>query len=164
VPNAFQECSTSASHGWRIEGIHLPSGKYEVPKSLREEPVLLKTLRDYIQHKPEIAKALALQLGELRAALESSDWFFGHEIVGSSLLITYDDASPPRAPPRVMMIDFAHVNPVETPLTHRKSWEKGNREDGFLLGIDSLEEVFRGLSVPDPGAPTVAPAPAPATP
>jgi hypothetical protein len=68
--------------------------------------------------------------------------------VSSSLLIIYDDASPPRAPPGVWMIDFAHVHAVDPTIgkvTHREPWQKGNREEGYLLGLDSLLTTFESL-------------------
>jgi hypothetical protein len=55
------------------------------------------------------------------------------------------------------MIDFAKTAalPAGATLTHRAPWTSGNREDGYLTGVDSLLDVFRGLPL---GPPDVAPA------
>lgn len=47
-------------------------------------------------------------------------------------------------PPRVRMIDFAKVVPLEAGrrLTHRSTWVRGNREDGFLVGLDALIQLW----------------------
>ena len=47
-------------------------------------------------------------------------------------------------PPRIRMIDFAKVVPLEAgrKLTHRSTWVKGNREDGFLVGLDALIQLW----------------------
>ena len=45
------------------------------------------------------------------------------------------------------MIDFAKTSPLDGArrLTHRVPWELGNREDGYLRGLDSLVEIFSAL-------------------
>ena len=55
------------------------------------------------------------------------------------------------------MIDFAHCIPVadSIELTHRRAWEKGNREEGYLIGLDSLLETFESLQRPEEVAVTV---------
>jgi len=42
------------------------------------------------------------------------------------------------------MIDFAKTLPLENghTLTHRDEWSKGNHEDGFLFGLDSLINIW----------------------
>ena len=47
----------------------------------------------------------------------------------------------------VWMIDFGKTKPLSgegavTHLTHRQPWEEGNREDGYLFGLDSLINMF----------------------
>ena len=82
--------SSSADHGWRIEGIHLPGGKYSVRKTLRESAALRETLCAYLQDAPEkgrprqlraplVAGELAGTLDRLREALQASAWFHQHE-------------------------------------------------------------------------------------
>jgi len=149
--------SSSADHGWRIEGIHLPGGKYSVRKTLRESAALRETLCAYLQDAPEkgrprqlraplVAGELAGTLDRLREALQASAWFHQHEVVSSSLLLIYDDAEPPRAPPGVWMIDFANCLGHDVRLSHRAPWAQGNHEDGYLAGLDSLVDMFTSIS------------------
>ena len=69
-------------------------------------------------------------------------------VLQSSLLFIYDDNEHSMAPPSAWMIDFAKT--VEVPesmqLNHRDMWVKGNHEDGFLYGIDSLIDFWREVS------------------
>jgi len=59
------------------------------------------------------------------------------QIIGSSLLIICDDVHI-----GVWMIDFAKTLHVpDRPLTHRDTWQFGNHEDGYLIGIDNLIKV-----------------------
>ena len=152
-----ENLAASATKGWRIEGIHLPSGKYPVSKTLREDSELRATLRAYIQDDLALAQELSSCLAALREALQSSEWFMRHEVVSSSLLIIYDGANPPRAPPGIWMIDFAHCIqvPDSIELTHRRAWEKGNKEEGYLFGLDSLLETFESLKRPEEVAVTL---------
>ena len=149
----FREaCSTSATHGWRIEGIHLSGAaaeKVKVSKDLKHRADVLKTLTKFVQSRASVATDLCKQFTELRTALEASEWFMGHEIVSSSLLIIYDGAQSAAAPPTVAMIDFANTFPVQqyelTKLEHRGAWQKGNHEEGYLDGLDSLVDCFGAL-------------------
>ena len=43
------------------------------------------------------------------------------------------------------MIDFAKALPSEGALTHTEPWVNGNREDGYLAGLDSLIDFWREL-------------------
>lgn len=47
----------------------------------------------------------------------------------------------------VWMIDFAKTVPVPegTSITHRKPWNLGNHEEGYLTGIDNLIKVSRNI-------------------
>ena len=47
------------------------------------------------------------------------------------------------------MIDFGKTTkvPKGVSVTHRSKWVQGNREDGFLLGLDSLISCWGALSV-----------------
>jgi len=143
-----EEASSSASQGWRIEGIHLPTGKLKISKSLKEVRELQQTLRAFVRDEGSTARSLEHRLAELRQTLLASEWFFAHEIVSSSLLIIYDAATPALAPPGVWMIDFAHTTPLSNgrKLTHREAWSKGNQEEGYLIGLDRLISFFDDLA------------------
>lgn len=60
------------------------------------------------------------------------------QVVGSSILIIYD-----RNHVGAWMIDFAKTLPLpqSVTVTHRKPWQQGNHEEGWLTGIDNLIKV-----------------------
>ncbi len=62
-----------------------------------------------------------------------------HQVVGSSLLFVHDASGLAR----VWMIDFGKTVPLPPPQTldHRTPWAEGNREDGYLWGLDNLIEI-----------------------
>lgn len=99
--------------------------------------------------KIRLAKDILEQLRRILSGCERSRYFQGHEFVGTSLLFVADQ-SPPMA--KVFMIDFAKTLSVPdgVSINHRRPWELGNHEDGFLFGLDNLiscwEEVLILLS------------------
>lgn len=139
--------SSSASFGWRIEGLKLAQGGAEhiKCKNLRTRTQLLDALRVYTQGRQRVVRGFLTQLESLRASLQQSEWFASHEMVGSSILFVYDDA-PNDERPRCKMIDFAKTEEIANGrLSHRDEWVVGNHEDGYLIGLDSLIEVWGEL-------------------
>ena len=65
-------------------------------------------------------------------------WLF-LQVVGSSILIIYDSKHV-----GAWMIDFAKTLslPDGVNVTHRKPWQQGNHEEGYLTGIDNLIHVM----------------------
>lgn len=65
------------------------------------------------------------------------------QVVGSSLLFVHDSSGQAR----VWMIDFGKTVPLPPPLTldHRTPWQEGNREDGYLWGLDNLIDIFSAM-------------------
>ena len=46
----------------------------------------------------------------------------------------------------VHMIDFGKTIPLEEcTITHRATWEEGNHEDGYLLGLDNLISLWETI-------------------
>jgi len=45
----------------------------------------------------------------------------------------------------IWMIDFGKTRPLPTDvqITHDRSWQEGNHEDGYLIGINSLIWIFQ---------------------
>lgn len=62
------------------------------------------------------------------------------QVVGSSLLFVHDASGKAR----VWMIDFGKTVPLQDPQTldHRTPWVEGNREDGYLSGLDNLIDIL----------------------
>jgi 1D-myo-inositol-triphosphate 3-kinase len=83
-------------------------------------------------------------LVNLKEALENSNFFYSHELIGSSLLFVHDSK---KASVGVWMIDFGKTRelPKGVKITHRDAWVEGNHEDGYLVGIQNLIDLFSEL-------------------
>ncbi|XP_054827502.1 inositol-trisphosphate 3-kinase A isoform X2 [Eublepharis macularius] len=90
-----------------------------------------------------IKKKYLKRLYEIRNILESSDFFKRHEVIGSSLLFVHDDSGHAN----VWLIDFGKTTllPDGQTLDHRIPWQEGNREDGYLLGLDNLIDILESI-------------------
>lgn len=79
------------------------------------------------------------RLKKIRNYVEKSIFFQSHEIVGSSILIIYDEEHV-----GAWLIDFAKTRPLDKNLKvdHRREWIQGNHEEGLLFGVDELIKVF----------------------
>lgn len=80
----------------------------------------------------------------LRMIWLTSKMFHVFKVIGSSLLFIHDHTE--RA--EVWLIDFGKTTPLSDGqnLDHYRSWEEGNREDGFLWGLDNLLQTFSSLA------------------
>lgn len=83
------------------------------------------------------------RLKAIRATLEHSEFFKSHEIIGSSLLFVHD-----RSNASCWLIDFAKTGnlPDDIKITHKKNWEVGNHEDGYLIGLNNIIELFCSIA------------------
>ena len=43
------------------------------------------------------------------------------------------------------MIDFGKTRPTNLKLTHNDNWVEGNHEDGYLIGINNLINIFQEI-------------------
>lgn len=79
------------------------------------------------------------RLKAIRTTLLQSEFFRTHEVIGSSLLFVHDKNNA-----SIWLIDFAKTNPLpsEVSISHFNEWVVGNHEDGYLIGINNLIEMF----------------------
>lgn len=82
------------------------------------------------------------RLKAIRATLDCSEFFQYHEVIGSSLLFVHDNINA-----SIWLIDFAKT--VELPqnvtIDHNSAWTVGNHEDGYLIGINNMIDIFTEL-------------------
>ncbi|XP_048023995.1 inositol-trisphosphate 3-kinase Cb [Megalobrama amblycephala] len=133
--------SSTATLGFRIEGIKKADGTCNTSfKKTKHKEQVMKALGDFVDGNTQLMRSYLQRLEELRSALETSAFFRTHEVVGSSLLFVHDASGLAR----VWMIDFGKTIPLPPPQTldHRTPWAEGNREDGYLWGLDNLIQIF----------------------
>lgn len=133
--------SSTATLGFRIEGIKKADGSCNTNfKKTKQKEQVMKALGDFVEGNTKTLKLYLQQLEELKSVLEKSSFFRTHEVVGSSLLFVHDATGKAR----VWMIDFGKTVPLPEPQTldHRTPWVEGNREDGYLWGLDNLIDIF----------------------
>ena len=75
--------SSSATLGFRVEGIRVEQQSYAECKQLRTPQQLVAALSWYLSGCEVLRKSLLEQLLALREACEHSEWLFGHELVSS---------------------------------------------------------------------------------
>ncbi|XP_067877550.1 inositol-trisphosphate 3-kinase B-like isoform X2 [Heterodontus francisci] len=87
-----------------------------------------------------ITKGYCNRLRDIKEALLQSQFFRSHEIIGSSLLFIHEK----KGGVNIWMIDFGKTMalPEGQTLRHDLPWEEGNREDGYLLGLDNVLDLF----------------------
>lgn len=133
--------SSTATLGFRIEGIRKADGSCDTnfkKTKLKEE--VMDTLEDFVDSNRNVLRNYLTRLKEVRTALEGSEFFNTHEVVGSSLLFVHDKTELAK----VWMIDFGKtvLLPDRKTLNHRMAWVEGNREDGYLWGLDNLINII----------------------
>lgn len=142
--------SSTATLGFRIEGIKRADGTCNTNfKKTKHREQVMQALEDFVDGDTQILKLYLKRLEELRSVLETSNFFTAHEVVGSSLLFVHDGSGKAQ----VWMIDFGKTVPLpdHQVLDHRTPWVEGNREDGYLWGLDNLIDIFGSMqSLPPP--------------
>ncbi|CAD6196316.1 unnamed protein product [Caenorhabditis auriculariae] len=135
--------SSSAKLGFRIEAGKTLDGSLEKNfKKVRTIEDVASTFIDFFGvERTRVRRQLVARLKAMRAAIEKSNFFQNHEVVGSSILIMYDEDKV-----GCWMIDFAKTSAVVgKTLDHRTAWVPGNNEDGYLVGIDNLIKVLEEM-------------------
>ncbi|KER24572.1 hypothetical protein T265_07802 [Opisthorchis viverrini] len=136
--------SSTASLGFRIEAVK----KSEFPtqrdfKLTQSREQVKNILRDFVQSDQHICELYHRRLTLLKSSLEASRFFAEHELIGTSLLFAHRG----RDWANVWMIDFAKtVHHPGLVLNHGTQWLMGNHEDGYLLGLNNLIDLFHTLS------------------
>ncbi|KAL0994249.1 hypothetical protein UPYG_G00119820 [Umbra pygmaea] len=136
--------SSTTTLGFRIDGIKKADGVCNTNfKRTKSREQVMQALQDFVGSHTLILKGYLRRLQELRLVLETSKFFRTHEVVGSSLLFVHDSTGKTG----VWMIDFGKTVPLPPPLTldHRTPWVEGNREDGYLWGLDNLIDVLTDM-------------------
>lgn len=133
--------SSTATLGFRIEGVKKEDGTVNRDfKKTKTREQVTAAFHDFVKGNKDILNSYLSRLKEIRATLELSPFFKTHEVIGSSLLFVHDRTGQAK----VWMIDFGKTTPLSEgkELTHRASWVEGNREDGYLFGLDSLVDII----------------------
>ncbi|KAM4620002.1 inositol-trisphosphate 3-kinase C [Polymixia lowei] len=136
--------SSTTTLGFRVEGVRKANGACHTNfKRTRSREQVMEALKDFVDSNPQIVRGYLRRLKQLRWVLETSDFFRTHEVVGSSLLFVHDGTGKTG----VWMIDFGKTVALPSPLTldHRTPWVEGNREDGYLWGLDNLIDILGSI-------------------
>ncbi|XP_023289841.1 inositol-trisphosphate 3-kinase B isoform X2 [Orussus abietinus] len=136
--------SSTATMGFRVEGVKLAQGgSFKDFKTTRTRDQVTETLKKFVEGYPHVVPKYLQRLKAIRATLKASPFFASHEVVGSSLLFVHDDRNA-----GVWMIDFAKTLPLPQHLPrikHDAEWQVGNHEDGYLIGVNNLIEIFQDI-------------------
>ncbi|KAM8827243.1 inositol-trisphosphate 3-kinase A isoform 1-T2 [Synchiropus picturatus] len=133
--------SSTATLGFRIEGVKKEDGTVNRDfKKTKTREQVTTAFQEFVKGNRDVLNIYLDRLKEIRDTLEISSFFKAHEVIGSSLLFVHD--SKGRA--KVWMIDFGKTTPLPEgdELNHRAVWLEGNREDGYLYGLDSLVDII----------------------
>ncbi|XP_075387653.1 inositol-trisphosphate 3-kinase B [Tenrec ecaudatus] len=139
--------SSTATLGFRIEGIKKEDGSVNRDfKKTKTRAQVTEAFREFTKGNQNILIAYRDRLKDIRATLEVSPFFKCHEVIGSSLLFIHDK----KEQAKVWMIDFGKTTPLPEgqTLQHDVPWQEGNREDGYLSGLNNLIDILTGMEDP----------------
>lgn len=132
--------SSTSTLGFRIEGIKKSDGTSSKDfKTTKSREQICEAFREFAEGFPHALPKYIQRLKAIRATLGFSEFFKRHEVIGSSLLFVHD-----RHHASVWLIDFAKtvVLPESVSIGHDRKWKVGNHEDGYLIGINNLIDIF----------------------
>ncbi|XP_038142197.1 inositol-trisphosphate 3-kinase A [Cyprinodon tularosa] len=132
-----ESMSSTNTLGFRIEGIKKYDGSCRTDfKKTRSKQDVIQVFKNFVGGDADIIKSYLLRLKEIRQALQTSEFFKQHEVIGSSLLFIHDHTGHAE----IWIIDFGKTTalPEGQTLSHDIPWQEGNREDGYLWGLDNL--------------------------
>ncbi|XP_053192296.1 inositol-trisphosphate 3-kinase A [Scomber japonicus] len=140
-----ESMSSTNTLGFRIEGIKKCDGTCRTDfKKTRSKQDVILVFRDFVGGNFNIIKSYLRRLMEIQQALKMSDFFKQHEVIGSSLLFIHDHTGNAQ----VWIIDFGKTTalPEGQTLNHDIPWQEGNREDGYLWGLENLIHTLESVS------------------
>ncbi|XP_022528266.2 inositol-trisphosphate 3-kinase A [Astyanax mexicanus] len=140
-----ESLSSTNTLGFRIEGVKKADGTCHTDfKKTRSREDVTQVFRDFVSENGNIISSYIRRLEEIRQALKASEFFMKHEVIGSSLLFIHNQAE--RA--EVWLIDFGKTTPLPDGQTvdHWSPWQEGNREDGYLWGLENLLHTLTSLN------------------
>ncbi|XP_069008389.1 inositol-trisphosphate 3-kinase A [Embiotoca jacksoni] len=137
--------SSTNTLGFRIEGIKKYDGTCRTDfKKTRSKQDVIQVFKDFVGGSVNIIKSYLSRLTEIQHALKTSEFFKRHEVIGSSLLFIHDHTGNAQ----VWIIDFGKTTrlPEGQTLQHDIPWQEGNREDGYLWGLENLIHTLESVS------------------
>ncbi|KAE8289939.1 Inositol-trisphosphate 3-kinase A [Larimichthys crocea] len=138
--------SSTNTLGFRIEGIKKCDGTCRTDfKKTRSKQDVIQVFKDFVGGNASIIKSYLSRLTEIQQALKMSEFFKQHEVIGSSLLFIHDHTGNAQ----VWIIDFGKTTalPEGQTLNHDIPWQEGNREDGYLWGLENLLHTLESVSI-----------------
>ncbi|KAI4900409.1 hypothetical protein NFI96_017782 [Prochilodus magdalenae] len=140
-----ESLSSTNTLGFRIEGIKKADGTCHTDyKKTRSREDVTQVFMDFVGGNGNIISSYIRKLEDIKQTLKVSDFFKKHEVIGSSLLFIHDHTE--RA--EVWLIDFGKTTalPDGQTVDHCRPWQEGNREDGYLWGLDNLLNILAALN------------------
>lgn len=137
--------SSTATLGFRIEGIKKEDGTVNRDfKKTKTKEQVMEAFREFTKENRNILNSYLNRLKGIHDTLQMSPFFKTHEVIGSSLLFIHDK----KEQAKVWMIDFGKTIPLPEGevLQHNVPWVEGNREDGYLWGLNNLIEILKNLA------------------
>jgi len=143
----WRDCISSTRNlGFRIEGTTIQGSSTKDFKSIKSHEQVGEIFRQFSDNKLILIQYLD-RLQTIRELARSSSFFNQHELIGSSLLFVHD-----RNRASIWMIDFEKSSPVadarsdtSAQILHNVPWVEGGREDGYLIGLESIIQIFKNL-------------------
>lgn len=132
--------SSTATLGFRIEGMKRGNGISSKDfKLIRTKDQVTNSIKSFLDGFEHVLPQYIQRLKDLKKALIKSEFFRIHELIGSSLLFVHDSNKA-----SVWMIDFAKTQPLPDgiKIDHKSPWVVGNHEDGYLIGVENLIQIF----------------------
>merc|ERR1711962_964088 len=137
--------SSTATLGFRLEGVKKSDGTSSKDfKTTKTKDQVSEAFKNFTSRNSDTVKQYLERLKAIKNALEQSEFFRTHELIGSSLLFVHDATKA-----NVWLIDFGKTVPAPNGITidHKSPWEVGNHEDGYLIGVQNLINIFSDLAV-----------------